>query len=407
MTAPADEPEAPEEPVEAGAAADDALARACLTAVAAPGDPLLGRLLDRLGAARVWSALRGTAPLPVEPAETGGAEPRIRRWRDRARRVDPDTLLAGGDDLGARLVVPGDPEWPGQLDALGERRPYALWVRGAHDLRNACLRSVAVVGARAASPYGVHVAGELAYALAERSWATVSGGAYGIDGAAHRGALAGGAATVVVLACGLDIGYPRGHESLFAEVAARGTLVSEHPPGTAPTRPGFLVRNRLIAALTPGTVVVEAGARSGAINTAAHARDLCRALMAVPGPVTSASSVGCHRLLRDWQAVCVTDAADVIEHVGPIGEDLRPESGPVVPRDHLDPVEARVLAAVPERPGAAGTAAVALAAGLDLDGALRRLGLLAAGGFVERAPGGWRTRTHPASPARARARARS
>ncbi|MFC7327868.1 DNA-processing protein DprA [Marinactinospora rubrisoli] len=396
-----------EPPVEPPPAAppgpDDALARAGLTAVADPGDPVLGRLLDRFGAARVWAALRTDRALPTDTSDDG-VRRRLHRWRDRARHVDPDALLAGGDPLHARLVVPGDPEWPGQLDALGERRPYALWVRGAHDLRNACLRSVALVGARAASSYGVHVAGELGCALAERSWVTVSGGAYGIDGAAHRGALTGGAATVVVLACGLDIGYPRGHESLFADVAARGTLVTEHPPGVAPTRHGFLVRNRLIAALTPGTVVVEAGTRSGAINTAAHARDLCRVLMAVPGPVTSALSAGCHRLLRDWQAVCVTDAADVIEQVGRIGDDLRPPSGPVVPPDQLDPTDARILAAVPERPGASGPAAIASAAGVDLDSALRHLGLLAAAGFVERAPGGWRVRAAPTAVPRGRSR---
>ncbi|NYE45932.1 DNA processing protein [Spinactinospora alkalitolerans] len=376
----------------------DASARAGITATAEPGDPAMGLLLAEHGAARVWEALVHRERIPP-PAGTdqGAHSARLERWRTRAAAVDVDALSAQAAELGARLVLPGDPEWPGQLDPLAERRPYALWVRGARDLRHACLRSVAVVGSRAASAYGLHVAGEFGHALAERSWAVVSGGAYGIDGAAHRGTLAGGATTVVVLACGLDISYPRGHENLFADVAARGVLISEHPPGTSPTRRGFLVRNRLIAALTPGTVVVEAGLRSGAMNTATHARELCRVLMAVPGPVTSALSAGCHRLLRDWQAVCVTDAADIIEQVGRIGEDLRPVDGPVLAEDRLDATARRILDSLRGRRWT-GTATVAAAAGVGLDTALRHLGLLAAGGFVERGPGGWRAESGARKP---------
>ncbi|GAA2027865.1 DNA-processing protein DprA [Nocardiopsis rhodophaea] len=376
-------------------ATDDAHARACLSAVADAGDPLMGALIDEYGAAEIWASLRAGAELPAVEA-AGGQRPatppaRQERWRARAPGIDADALLSASAEMGGRLVVPGDPEWPGRLDRLGDRRPYALWLRGVQDLRNACLRSVAMVGSRAASGYGLHVAADLACGLAERSWSVVSGGAYGIDGAAHRGALAGGAPTVAILACGLDIDYPRGHEALFADIAARGTLVSEHPLGAGPTRHGFLVRNRIIAALTPGTVVVEAGLRSGALNTARHALDLCSALMAVPGPVTSALSAGCHRLLREWQAACVTDAADIAEQLGPIGEELRPGRGTALARDGLDEESQRVLDAVPDRTGA-GTATIALAAGLDLDAAMGRLGLLAAGGFIERCPAGWRTR---------------
>nr|WP_184080387.1 DNA-processing protein DprA [Nocardiopsis mwathae] len=352
----------------------------------------MGELIEEHGAADIWAALRDGARLPLPDGDRGSRQAaRAQRWRARATGIDADALLCAAAELGGRLVVPGDPEWPGRLDRLGERRPYALWLRGVHDLRHACLRSVAIVGSRAATAYGLHVAAGLACGLAERSWTVVSGGAYGIDGAAHRGALAGGAPTVAVLACGLDIDYPRGHAALFADVAARGTLVTEHPLGTPPTRHGFLVRNRIIAALTPGTVVVEAGLRSGALNTARHAQDLCSQLMAVPGPVTSALSGGCHRLLREWQATCVTDAADVAEQLGPIGEELRPGRGTALARDGLDAESQRVLDAVPDRVGA-GTATVAVAAGLGLDAALGRLGLLAAGGFIERCPTGWRTR---------------
>nr|WP_245646042.1 DNA-processing protein DprA [Nocardiopsis trehalosi] len=364
-----------------------------MTAVADTGDPAMGRLLGALGAVDLWRRLRAAGPVPPPP---DGVRPtafadRWVRWCAAAARVDPDALMSAAADIGTRVVIPGDPEWPGRLDQLADRRPYALWVRGAHDLRNACLRSVAMVGSRAASAYGLHVAGDLACHLAERGYSAVSGGAYGIDAAAHRGALAGGAPTVAVLACGLDLAYPRGNESLFADIAVRGTLVSEHPPGTTPTRHGFLVRNRVIAALTPGTVVVEAGLRSGALNTARHAHDLCRVVMAVPGPVTSALSAGCHRLLREWRAACVTDATDVAEQVGPIGDGLRPGTATAMAADALDPTTRRVLDAVPER-GGAGAATVATATGLDLDTTLGRLGLLAAGGFIERGRTGWRTR---------------
>ncbi|MDT0304661.1 DNA-processing protein DprA [Streptomonospora sp. DSM 45055] len=359
--------------------------------MADPGDAAMGALLDEHGAAAVWRALRdGEAPQPPPGARPDTVARRSARWRDRAGRIDPDALLAATADFGSRLVVPGDPGWPTQLDQLGRRRPYALWVRGAHDLRHACLRSVAVVGARAATAYGMHVAADLAWGLGRRSWAVVSGGAYGIDSAAHRGSLAAAASAVAVLACGLDLAYPRGNEGLFADIAARGALVSEHPPGTPPSKHGFLVRNRIIAALTPGTVVVEAGLRSGALNTARHGQELHRTVMAVPGPVTSALSAGCHRLLRDGAAVCVTDTDDVVEQVGRIGADLRTdEGGTALDPGSLDDTSRRVLAAVPHRT-CAGTASVAETAGLGLDSALSSLGLLAAAGFVERGPSGWR-----------------
>ena len=156
-------------------------------------------------------------------------------------------------------------------------------------------RSVAIVGSRASTAYGEHVAGELGHQLAERGWTVVSGGAFGIDAAAHRGALAAEAPTVAVLACGVDRPYPAAHGALLHRIAETGLLVSEWPPGAAPHRHRFLVRNRLIAALTRGTVVVEAAARSGAQATARRARKLGRQVLVVPGPVTSAMSVGLPR----------------------------------------------------------------------------------------------------------------
>ena len=200
------------------------------------------------------------------------------------------------------------------LGDLGDHAPLALWLRG--DAAALSGAGVAIVGARASSSYGEHVATELASELAGEGWTIVSGGAYGIDGTAHRAALRAGGITVAVLAGGIDRAYPAGHAQLFDRIAASGALVSEVACGGAPTRWRFLERNRIIGALADATVVVEAGWRSGSLNTAGHAAALGRPLGAVPGPVTSAASAGCHRLLREYDARCVTSAADVRELLG-------------------------------------------------------------------------------------------
>jgi DNA processing protein len=233
------------------------------------------------------------------------------------------------------------------VDDLGDRRPLALWVRGPLSLREATERAVAVVGSRAATPYGNQVAAELAVELGDRGWSTVSGGAYGIDAAAHRGSLAAGAPTVAVLACGVDVAYPSGNRRLFADIAETALLVSEWPPGASPTRLRFLWRNRVIAALARGTVVVEMGHRSGARRTCTEAARLGRYVMAVPGPVTSAVSVGCHALLRAREAECVTSARDVLELVSRLGDDLPPEPESASSlRDRLGREAQRVLDAL-------------------------------------------------------------
>ena len=317
----------------------------------------------------------------------------LERWRARLASAEPERALAACERSGGRFVVSGEPEWPTQLDDLGETRPYGLWLRGGGNLRFACLRSVALVGARAASDYGLHVAIELGGDLAERQWTVVSGGAYGVDARAHRGALTEQGTTVAVLACGMDVAYPSGHAGLFEEIAANGVIVSEWPPGSRPYRGRFLVRNRVIAALTRGTVVVEAAVRSGALSTARHARDLSRQVMAVPGPVTSGTSTGCHRILREWDATCVTSAAEVIEQVGLIGDDLAaPRRPPVLPRDRLDDDTRRVLDALPTRGSGLGPATIAAESGTGLDTTVSCLGRLAAAGFAERSPDGWRAR---------------
>ena len=370
-------------------------ARVALSFLSKPGDPVLGAALNAQTAAELLALVTG-ADADGEAVLAGQAEDpvlsrAVQRWRDRLGEIPGTGRLAAWQDSGLRLILPGDPEWPTQLDDLGDARPLVLWARGAGDLRLTCVNSVAIVGARAATGYGQHVAIELAATLAERGTAVISGGAYGIDASAHRGALAADGATVAVLAGGLDFGYPRGHSELFAAIAANGVLVSECPPDRGPTRPGFLIRNRIIAALTRGTVVVEAALRSGALNTARHARDLCRPVMAVPGPVTSEQSAGCHELIRDYGAMCVTSASDVAEHMSLPGWGLSagPRRGPATARDLLDPAAVAVLEEVPVR-GGRGPASIATRAGVDLDTALRCLGLLAADGFVERGELGWR-----------------
>ena len=232
------------------------------------------------------------------------------RSQGRLAAVPPDAGLAAHGERGIGLVCPGDPDWPIQLDDLGRARPYALWVRGSQQTLRT--NSVAIIGSRAATAYGTHVAGEIASALAVRGWAITSGAAYGIVAAALRGALAAEGITIAVLACGPDYAYPRDHRGLLDAIATQGAVVSESPPGAQPSRALFLLRNRIIAALAHGTVVVEAATRSGAMAAARRVSDLGRPLMTVPGPVTSAVSAGCHERIRDGRATCVTSAADIL-----------------------------------------------------------------------------------------------
>ncbi|MFG2649617.1 DNA-processing protein DprA [Streptomyces sp. NPDC048436] len=361
---------------------EERLARAALTRIVEPGDEVAGRWLRETGAVEVVRRLAaGDERLAgVTPARWEGL-------RARAAKARPERDLAVARDAGVRFVCPGEAEWPVQLDDLGNARPVGLWVRGRPSLRIWALRSVAVVGARACTEYGAHMAAGLGAGLAERGWVVVSGGAYGVDGAAHRGALGAGGATVAVLACGVDRPYPRGHAELIRRIAEQGLVVGELPPGDHPTPSRFILRNRVIAALTRGSVVVEAAYRSGALVTARSAQELGRFTMGVPGPATSGLSAGVHELLRG-DGVLVTDAAEVVELVGDMGE-LAPERhGPVVPRDLLDPGAARVLAALPSR-GSASAREIALGAGTVVDEVVGRLYELRSLGFVERHGDGW------------------
>ncbi|MFI1763400.1 DNA-processing protein DprA [Streptomyces sp. NPDC020800] len=362
---------------------EELVGRVFLARVVEPGDEVAGRWLREFGVREVVRRLRsGGEPLPG----VGGA-----RWAGllaRAGRADPDQDLEDAGAAGMRFVCPGDAEWPGQLDDLGDGRPVGLWVRGVPSLRMWALRSVAVVGARACTEYGAHTAASLSSGLAERGWVVVSGGAYGIDGAAHRGALAAGGATVAVLACGVDRPYPRGHTALIGRIAEQGLVVGELPPGDHPTPSRFILRNRVIAALTRGTVVVEAACRSGSLVTARAAQRLGRFTMGVPGPVTSSLSAGVHELLRG-EATLVTDAAEVVELVGDMGELAPPRRGPVLPRDLLEPAARTVLAALPGN-RAAFAEEIARGARTTPDEAIARLYELRALGYVERHGDGWK-----------------
>jgi DNA processing protein len=382
-------------------------ARAWLSRAAEPGTIDVWRYVDRVGPVEAVRRIRsGRAPERI--AGLVGA---------RAQQDESLADLRRAERCEARLVTPEDDEWPAlQLHALAlavseephdparqsERTlapvpPVALWVRGAARLDELVDRSVAVVGSRASTAYGEHVAGELGHQLGERGWVVVSGGAYGIDAAAHRGALAAEAPTVAVLACGVDRPYPAGNGALFHRIAEVGLLVSEWPPGCAPLRHRFLVRNRLIAALTRGTVVVEAAARSGAQATATRARRLGREVLVVPGPVTSAMSVGCHELLRDREAgaTLVTSAAQVIETVGGIGTDLAdPPERPASARDGLSDVARRVLDACPVRTGVT-PERLATIAGCEVLDVLRVLPALELADLVQWTGTGWRLTPTP------------
>lgn len=322
-----------------GLPTSDRAARIALSRIAEPGNLSVHRAVQAHGAVAALQRFVSGA------ASARGVVPE----HHFANRLESD--LRGADRLGARVLIPTDPDWPTGLHDL-EVPPLCLWVRGVVDLAEVSVRSVAIVGARSATAYGTQVATDLAVGMCERGFGVVSGAAFGIDAAAHRGALAVDGVTVAVLAGGVDRFYPASHAQLLAAIAAQGAVVSEQPLGVAPLGSRFLKRNRIIAALTSGTVVVEASLRSGSLNTAQHADRLLRPVAAVPGPVTSMQSAGCHDLIRrtDSTAQLVTDAAELAELVGRIGLDLaEPKRGEHRVSDDLDPDDRMLYEALPLR----------------------------------------------------------
>lgn len=290
------------------AADPDVLARVTWAFITEASDGVAGELIAEHGAEAALDVLRS--------ANSSSDSDDLRTLRERALpRLNSDRvdqLLLTGARFGATILTPSHDHWPTRLNDLGKFAPHALWVRGNTALL-AAQDQIGIVGSRAATPYGQHTTMEIASSLVERGYTITSGAAFGVDGMAHRAALAARGNTIAYLAGGVDRFYPSGHDALLSKIAEVGAVVSEEPPSTAPTRWRFLARNRLIAGASRSLVVTEAGIRSGSMNTAGHAAAIGRPLGAVPGPVTSATSAGCHRLIRDFGATLVTNAEEVLE----------------------------------------------------------------------------------------------
>lgn len=385
---------------------DERVARAALSRLMEPQDAAglaLVRLAGAVDALRIATGqLAAGASLEQEMTalllEGGGASwpglaASLKRWMPRVPDLAPERDLASMQRLGGRLIIPGDPLWPEQLADLGLHEPLCLWWRGQELELPPARRTIALVGSRDSTGYGGAIAGEFAYGLGQRGYAVVSGGAYGIDAHAHRGALAGGTGdvpTIAVMAGGVDRYYPSGNEELLRAVANQGAVLAEVPPGSAPTRYRFLQRNRLIAALAAVTVIVEARWRSGALNTAHHAESIGRVVAAVPGSIHSANSAGCHRLLREGGAVCVTDVAEIAELASGSGEDLAGEKEtPGSDHDGLTLEDLVLLDALPLRTTAS-VEKLGIVAGLGHDAVRAGLGRLGLLGLAVSERGGWK-----------------
>lgn len=405
---------------------DPELAALAWARIAEPGDLVAGTITAQLG---VVEALRWLSRNPLakdytlfagsgsdstmQPESVGGSEllqalgsvrtpgsvrNTIETWRIRLAEFDPVAELQSTRQLGATLLTATSPGWPHQVADLGAAAPFALWVLGEPDLQSITSSSVALVGARAATSYGEQVATELAAGLADNSTAVISGGAYGVDAAAHRGALAGEGATIAFMAGGIDRLYPPGNHSLLKVISETKScaVVAEQPPGSVPYRSRFLARNRLIAAISQATIVVEAAWRSGALSTARHAAELFRPVGAVPGPITSMASAGCHQLIRDGIAVCVTDAPEVLELSASFASLPLPAStgnalgnGQRALLDGLPPDNQHVYEALPVK-GALEVNRLMRILGLPLAVVLSSLGVLETRGLVEQTGLKWR-----------------
>jgi len=369
------------------------LARLYLLHVAEPPAPALSAFVARQPSAAHAADRVRAGDVPAAVAE----ETQARRDQDFLARDLTEAVNAG-----ARLLIPEDPQWPkwrfSALDVATNRdgrwagTPLALWVRGNDRLAELTDRAVALVGARAASDYGEQLAAELGHALSTHGFTVVSGAAYGIDGFAHRGALSADSPTVAVLGCGIDQSYPRGHDTLLRQITRGGAVVSEYAPGTPPLRHRFLIRNRLIAALSSGTVVVEAGRRSGARNTATTAAALGRVVLAVPGRFNAATSIGCHELIRSGEATLVGCVEDVLEAVGQVGEGLSPRA-PEARRetDGLDDRSLRVFEALSARTPRS-PEQVAILSGIRVDGVRAALTSLELRELAVPTDSGWRAK---------------
>lgn len=370
-------------------------ARATWTGIAEPGDRAAVLVVEALGAAEAldavverWPASRWVAALRqtgVDDTPDAEIVQAIERWQPRLKAELALLALRQAARYGARLLTPDLAEWPDGLADLGLHAPIALWMRGTDAALASLGHSVALVGARAATGYGEHVTMEASAGLVDRGYAIVSGAAYGIDGMAHRAALASRGKTVAFLAGGVDRFYPSGHDALLTRIVAEGAIISELPCGQPPTKWRFLQRNRLIAAASQATVVIEAGWRSGSLNTAGHAASLGRPLGAVPGPVTSATSAGCHRLIRDYDATLVTNPDEMAELVGGPADEAKSASTPSL----ADPAEVTRLLDALSVTSARVATDIAARAGLSIATVQSLLGRLELEGRVTERERGW------------------
>lgn len=371
---------------------EDRFARATWTGIAEPGDRVAGEVIAGLGAAGALTAVVERWPLERMVAELGanGAvtetdiQQGLERWRPRITSGAALVALRQAARFGVRLCTPDETDWPDGMSGLGPQAPIALWVRGIPQAYRSLGSSIALVGARAATGYGEHVTMEASAGLVDRGYTIVSGAAYGIDGMAHRAALASHGLTVAFLAGGVDRFYPSGHDALLERIVQHGAVISELPCGSPPTKWRFLQRNRLIAAASLATVVLEAGWRSGSLNTAHHALDLSRPVGAVPGPVTSAASAGCHKLLREGQAICVTTPDEMAE-LAPLAQLAFPAEDSARP----NPLVTRVLDALAVTSYRSAND-IAARSGLSVADVQSVLGRLELQGDVKEGQRGWR-----------------
>lgn len=376
-------------------------ARASWTGIAEPGDRMAGTLVAALGARDALTAVVERHPATriaarlADVGETeatyGDLEAALARWYPRVKSGVVLAALRQAAHVSVRMIIPGDALWPTGVDDLEHHAPIALWVRGQDSALASLDRSIALVGARAATGYGEHVTMEASAGLVDRGFSIVSGAAYGIDGMAHRAALASSGQTIAFLAGGVDRFYPSGHESLLTRIVEEGVVLSELPCGSPPTKWRFLQRNRLIAASSLATIVLEAGWRSGSLNTASHASSLGRPLGAVPGPVTSAASTGCHRLIREFDAVLVTNADEMAELApfpasGVCGSESSGQSAASAERG--SPETTRLLDALSQR-SARSVVDLAERAGLAISTVRSVLGVLEIDDIVSERDKGW------------------
>lgn len=357
---------------------DEQLARLALSSAFEPGDESIGALVAEFGPAELIDRLR-TEPNEPDLGRFG------RRWQSHNWLQDAAIELERALDDGIEIISPGTPDWPTQLDDLHERAPLVLRKKGPLGLRQAASRSVAVVGARAATQYGVWVAEEMCAQLASAGWCVISGGAMGIDAASHRGALALNGPTIAVSAAGANLAVPASNHSLFARLFAEGAVISEVPIGANPNRRRFLVRNRVIAALAPVVVVVEAALRSGALSTMREADAMGRMLCAVPGPTTSALSAGCNELIRSGGATLVRNADDVVAEVLRVSDDPGSLAQNAAT---INLFEQRVIDLC--TPRSMSVENIAQGVGVSVAACTATLHLLERSGFVMRTVKGWR-----------------